>query len=657
MRPFIITALEAGKLPRWALLLLCALYTVPGFIGRDPWRTQDAAGFGIALSMIRGDAGDWLMPNIANQPMPGEGPLPFWIAALAGRLLEMFIGEHAAVRMATAGFVALLLVLVWYTIYALARRPGMQPTDPFGASASHVDYARALADSGLLVLMASIGLIARLHETTAEPAQMVWIAAFLYGCALALERPLAGGALAGLAITATLLTRGAPLAIALLLVLIWLPIGCSAYRLVARRMLPPAIAAAFAAGLPWLLWLAGSGPQAHAHLYDWSSWNLDMASGPTLDSLVYYARTMPWFFWPAWPIALWAVHRWRGRWGEPAVALPLITAAALLLRALLAPDGTESMLLPITVPLAMLAAVGMPTLKRGIVSLIDWFAVALFSLLGIAIWAYWIALMTGFPPRMAYRASQLAPGYEPEWIAVEITLGSLATLACLALVRWRASRQPRMIWRAMALSCGGLVLAWFLAMTLWLPVFNERNTYRDVAIGMSRALAASASAQMAGPVERGDTMGPSGPVTSGESVAPKELAMSNDSVILDEPARSNESATQNEPATPSEPVVSAESTEMIKPIGRGGPVPSAPLGPGACVATDDVGPAQRASFYYFGRVPFSRPGQACDWLLVQENGPIVRGTSGSYPNSQLVWEGQRRSNRDERFRLYRRSAG
>lgn len=95
-----------------------------------------------------------------------------------------------------------------------------------------------------------------------------------------------------------------------------------------------------------------------------------------------------------------------------------------------------------------------------------------------------------------------------------------------------------------------------------------------------------------------------------------------------------------------------------KPIGRSGPavVPAPPLGPDACVATDDVGPAQRASFHYFGRVPFGLPGQACDWLLEQENGPIARTSATHRPGWQLVWEGQRRSNRDERFRLYRRSA-
>ena len=45
----------------------------------------------------------------------------------------------------------------------------------------------------------------------------------------------------------------------------------------------------------------------------------------------------------------------------------------------------------------------------------------------------------------------------------------LATAAWIGLVLWRVSRQPRAFWRPMALSSGGMVLTWFLLMTLWLP--------------------------------------------------------------------------------------------------------------------------------------------------------------------------------------------
>ncbi len=480
MKPFIVTELQAGKLPRWALWLVCALYILPGFAGRDPWRPYDASGFGIALTMMRGDAGDWLLPSIAGLPVVQEGPLAFWIMAVVGRAAQGLLGEHGAVALAVILILGLALALVWFASHALARRQGVQPSDPFGASASRDDYGRAIADTAVLVLMATFGLLVRMHETTAEPAQLAWIALFLCGCAQALQRPAGGGAMAGAAIGASLLTGGVGHAAALLVTIVLLPMVSHGFRLVGRRMLLFAALAAVlvAASWPWLLRDTAGG---HEHLRQWLDWNLDTVSGPTSASAIWFLRNAPWFFWPAWPVAAWAAWRWRGRWGEPALALSALTTLTLLARALLAPQGAEVWLLPVTVPLALLAALGMPTLRRALVNLIDWFAVTTFTLMGVAIWAWWIALMTGVPPRMAFRMRQMAPGFLPEDVSGAILLGLAATIAWLLLVRWRISRQPPMIWRAMVLSCGGVVLMWFLLMTLWLPVFNERNTYRDIA--------------------------------------------------------------------------------------------------------------------------------------------------------------------------------
>ncbi|HOA93402.1 MAG TPA: glycosyltransferase family 39 protein [Quisquiliibacterium sp.] len=565
MRPFLVTAAQAGKLPRWGLLLLCGLYLLPGFVGRDPWRQDDAASFGIALTMARGGPADWLSPNIAGEPVYGEGPLPFWLAAIAIRLLP-FVSAHTAARaMAVAGL-ALMLVALWYATYQLARRPGVQPTDPFGASASRIDFARAIADSALLVLLGTIGVIARVHETTGEAAQICLSAFYLYGAARALERPRSGGLIAGLAIAASVATQGPYPALALLLTTLLLPALSPAYRLIARPWLACALPAC-ALGAVWPLLLTLDATVGRATFDGWLAWHASLAGGPSTRGALYLLRTLPWYFWPAWPIALWALLRWRGRLGEPAVALPLLALACMFLVAVsTAGNGDAPQLLPLALPAAMLASLGLPTLRRGVVSLIDWFAVMTYSLIGLAVWAYWIALVVGYPPRMAYRAGRIAPGFVPEYVALDIVLGSLATVAWLLLVRWRISRQPPMIWRAVVLSGSGLVLAWFLLMTLWLPVFNQRNTYRDVTLQAA-----------------------------------------------------------------------------------------ATLPPGyRCVAPRGLGPAQRASLYYFGDLRFGATEDGCDWLLIQDDGPAARTDPSPEPGWILRWAGSRPRDPDERLRLYAR---
>ena len=490
MRSFLVTDLQAGKLPRWGLWLLSLLYIVPGLAGRDPWRAADALGFGVSLAMARGGPTQWLMPEIAGEPVPDEGPLPHWLAALAIRALPA-LPAHVAAQLAAMALLGLMFVALWYATLQLARQPRLLPADPFDARATPTDFGRAVADSALLLLMATIGLIAPLHENSADAAQLVWIAVFLFGAAIAIERPLTGGLIAGAMIAATVTTRGLLPAAALTAITLGLPMVSSAWRVVAVRWLLAALPAALMLGLAWPLALAlSSAPGAGDHLRQWLDRNSTGFGLPDAAGLGYYARTVPWFLWPVWPVATWAILRWRGRLDEPALALPTLSAVVLAVAALARSDAPEGFIMQPAAALAMLAAMGLPTLRRSITSLIDWFAVMTYTLIGLAVWAYWLAWLIGAPRPMATSAAALSPGFQPQWSPGALALGAAATLAWLALVRWRVARHRPALWRPVTLSCGGLVLAWLLLMTLWLPAINQRNTYRELAAQIAARLPA-----------------------------------------------------------------------------------------------------------------------------------------------------------------------
>jgi 4-amino-4-deoxy-L-arabinose transferase-like glycosyltransferase len=484
MNAFIVTARQAARMPRSLLLAVCLFYAVPGLVGRDPWRLADAAGFGIAWSFSISPWGaTWLIPGVAGEPSPEHGPLPFWLAAGAMRLLPGLPADLVIRLVAMTGLL-LLMAAVWYGLWELARRPRIQPADPFGASASPTDFGRSVADSGLLILLACVGLIARAHETTADTAQVVWTGIFLFACARGLERPHSGGLLCAVMIAASLLTRGIAPALALLGVLILLPVVSRGWRLVWRPFLGTALPVAAVGLLAWPLALQGTSRASAEHLSAWWQANLSpvqsfvQTPGPVLAD---WLSTLPWFLWPAWPIALGALWQWRHRRDQPAIVLPSLTLIALGVSSLIAPTPNEAGLLTLGPPAAMLAAFGLSTLRRSLGALIDWFAVMSFSLFGIALWLYWLAMQTGWPPRMAASVQRAVPGYVPGTPGLELALALAVTVAWGALVAWRLARRPSAIWRPVALSSGGLVLTWVLLMTLWLPAANHRNSYREVA--------------------------------------------------------------------------------------------------------------------------------------------------------------------------------
>ena len=82
MKPVRLSAAATIALPRWWLVAMCMLYILPGIMRRDPWKVDDAAGFGIMWTMAHGHLDDWLWPHIVGLPMAEEGPLAFWFGAV-----------------------------------------------------------------------------------------------------------------------------------------------------------------------------------------------------------------------------------------------------------------------------------------------------------------------------------------------------------------------------------------------------------------------------------------------------------------------------------------------------------------------------------------------------------------------------------------------
>lgn len=440
-----------SPLPLPLLLVLCAAYLLPGLFDHDPWKADDAVSFGIVFEALNGN---WLVPTLAGEPYAQVSPLYFWVAALSAKLFSGALPLYAAARLASGAFAGLAVAFS-----ALAAR------ELFGATA---------AGSAALILIGCVGLLLQAHSMTAELALLAALAAVLLGLSLTARRPLLAGVVTGCGIGAAFLAHGvAPALTALLLTAFMLLMPARPKH--AMQFLAVVVLSA----LPWLVvWPLTLRLQAPQYLADWwEASNLAQLpgaarTGSALAQATVYLRLLGWFAWPALPLALWTIWRWRRRIGD--LALPIAAFFLFLMMLSLGSDGREITAVSLLLPLTLLGAACVGELRRGAANALDWFGMMTFSLVGVVVWVGYCAMQCGFPSRFAQVFTEQEPGFIAHVDIVACAIAALFTAAWVFLVV-RTERSPH---RSVTHWAAGVTFAWGVSTALLMPWIDYGKSYR-----------------------------------------------------------------------------------------------------------------------------------------------------------------------------------
>lgn len=469
--PAIVAQSVTKRLSRRVLWLFCLGYIVPGFIGREPWKNADVSAFAYMLSMVSGQS-NWLAPQYLGQAAEGSALLPYWLGAWAMQLKPSWLEPAFAVRLPFILLLVLTLLATWHGVYYLARSPRALPVVfAFGGEAKPKDYARTIADGGLLALIACLGLAQFSHETTPALPQICFTAITFYAVSAMPYHRLAA-AIAFLTGLLGLTLSGAPS------VAIVLGLGCALIFATDKQFEDSKRDAIeridrLHYGL-WMLFCVGCTVLLATSL---NLWRLTAAlPTATLQEAQTASRLLLWFAWPAWPLAIWTLWRWRRQYSSLHVALPLLFAGVAVASMLFTHTSDRALLLGLPA-MATLAAFALPTLERRLSALIDWFTLFFFSVVGMLIWGIWIAMQTGASSKSVMFVNKLVPGYEPSFSWFPFLVAVLGTMSWVYLVLWRVGRHRTAMWKSMVLPAGGTALCWLLLMTLWLPMLDFARSY------------------------------------------------------------------------------------------------------------------------------------------------------------------------------------
>lgn len=449
-----------------ALLIFCA-WMLPGLIGHDPWKPDEGYTFGLVNHILR--TGDWVVPTLAGESFMEKPPVFYLMAALFAKLASPFLPLYDGARLACAFFVGLAAL--------------------FTARASSVLLPSRPVWVAPLLLIGSVGLLIHAHQLVTDNAMLCGFAIAIYGFALALGRPLAGGFWLGTGIGLGFAAKGllAPGAIGITALL--LPAIYAQWR--TRRYLA-ALGIAFLAAAPWLgIWPVALYLRSPQLFIEWF-WTNNFGRffgfahlGPRAEPYA-YPKLLLWFALPSLPFALRALWiRRRDLRTDAALQITTTVFATMFTVLSAAADARELYAMPFLIPLALLGVYGLENLPPVVSRGFHWFTVLLFTGLALAVWACWFAVDLGFPAQLSAILQQKQPLYAPHvqlWLVCIAVALSAGWLMLAAIRPW--PYRPAMIWAA------GVATVWGLLGTLMVNWYDMGMSYRAMLPEFVRALPA-----------------------------------------------------------------------------------------------------------------------------------------------------------------------
>lgn len=440
----------------WLLLLMALIWIAGVTFFHAPWEPYEPYVVAIVKSIITTNS--WLVPYLTpSAPYLDLQPFYFWLFAL---IIKVFSFNDVA------NAVRLINALIIFGVIALMGQ--------IGSGLSAFRNGRSV----IMILISCVGFINNAYQLSPNIVVLFGFALYFYALQKSAKMPGISAWLLSVGLILISLNFTGQFIVIALSMLLLLPIFSREWRNQEYLICAGGGFALFTLLFSSYVWQLNS--IDHAFYLEWESKYINFLSfdvSSYWQSCIFLVETLAWYLIPAWILVIWTLYKRRLQIVKDKILqLSLLTSVLLLASAVLSGRQDESVIFPIVIPFVLLASVEIDSIKITIVSLLNWFCIFTFGLVGACITTLYIALNFGQPHDLLVKAKYYAPDYAFQFNAWQLALAVLITLIWLFMITRKHIRGREMVtnWAS------GTTFVLVIFISLCLPWFNAVLSFQDV---------------------------------------------------------------------------------------------------------------------------------------------------------------------------------
>lgn len=439
----------------WLLFIMTLIWISGSCFFHDPWEPYEPYVVAIVQN-ITTHHHSWFIPYISlSLPYFDLQPFYFWIFAIVIKIFG-FTQIVNAVRLINA-------LLIFATIVCM------------GLIGSNLKAFRS-GRTVVMLLISTVGFINNTYQLSPHIIPLLGFTLYIYALQKINKLPGSAILLLVLGLSFISINFSAEYILIALFMLILLPLFSSNWRTKEYLIVTCGGTGLFALFFSLYLWKLS--------VVDYNffrAWINHYTPIFSLSNIVYnlnfYSNMLLWYLVPSSFLMCWTIYcRRKNIFNDPTLQVCVLLLGLLIINALFATGASEVHIFPIIIPVILIAAVEVDSIRITIVSLFNWFSIAIFGIAGVVIGALYVALSFGVPKQLYQSAKNLAPNYVFNFNIWQFLLALLIFVIWVVMITRKHIRGRE----AISNWASGTTFVLIIFVSLCIPWFNSVLSFQKL---------------------------------------------------------------------------------------------------------------------------------------------------------------------------------